>query len=259
MSTLNIFQISFEIWGCIIGIAIAMILGISTFRENDHTVKILWRMLLFNNIMLVCDALAYIYRGDLTNIGIVMTRISNYCMFLMQYFILYCFIGYVDRLTCEKHNFIWKKVAIISDGMAVLGLAATPFTNLYFSFDTLNRYSRGNGLWISFASCAAVIMICMWRLYTCRKQLSRNQTNIFFSCIVIFIGCMILQYLVYGLSLINMALTMCIQLLYFMHAKQQYENRYHQNIEQAIRDTTEFVTWKMTYLSKEADDEPGKK
>lgn len=261
MSTLNIFQISFEIWGCITGIVIAMILGVSTFREHDHNGKILWYMVLFNNIMLVCDALAYIYRGDLTKIGIIMTRISNFSLFLMEYIVLFCFINHVRCLTAneDRQTHRWQTVAVLLDGVALAGLFATPFTNLYYSFDTLNRYSRGKGLWISFAACAVVMLICIYRLYTCRKQLSKTQKNVFFSCITIFFVCMLLQFVVYGLSLINMALTISIQFMYFMHAKQQYEYRYQQNIEQAIHDTTEFVTWKLKHCSKEAVDESDEK
>ena len=50
MSTLNIFQISFEIWGCLIGIVVCLILGASTFRNRDVTGRKLWRMVLVNNM-----------------------------------------------------------------------------------------------------------------------------------------------------------------------------------------------------------------
>lgn len=116
MSTLNIFQISFEIWGCLIGIVVCLILGASTFRNRDVTGRKLWRMVLVNNIMLICDALAYLYRGDTTMIGTFMTRISNYSMYLMEYVLLFCFIGYTDCLTNRKdmHKSHWKEYAFYS-------------------------------------------------------------------------------------------------------------------------------------------------
>lgn len=258
MSTLNIFQISFEIWGCIIGIMIAMILGVSTFREHDQTGKKLWCMVLFNNNMLVCDALAYIYRGDLSQIGTIMTRFSNFSMFLMEYVILYCFVGYVESLTSQDTRSRWKTIALILEVIAFLGLALTPFTRLYYSFDTLNRYRRGPGIWISFAACGAIILICMYRLYAYRKQLSKTQLQVFLSCISIFCICMLLQFIVYGLSFINIALTVCIHLLYFMHVKQQYENHWNWSIEQAIQDTTEYIEWKMTHQERKCCDETDK-
>ena len=46
MSTVNIFQISFEIWGCVISIIICLLLGGNTFKDKDEVGKCLWRMLL---------------------------------------------------------------------------------------------------------------------------------------------------------------------------------------------------------------------
>ena len=247
MSTLNIFQISFEIWGCLIGIVVCLILGASTFRNRDVTGRKLWRMVLVNNIMLICDALAYLYRGDTTMIGTFMTRISNYSMYLMEYVLLFCFIGYTDDLTDRKdmHKSHWKKYAVLLNCIAMLGLLVTPFTGLYFTFDTLNRYRRGPGIWISFAVSGIVFGICIWRLFTCRKQLTKTQKHVFLSCMITFVLCMLLQYVFYGLSLINIALTVCILLMYFMHCRQQYEYIHTLHIEQAIHDTAELVRWRI--------------
>ena len=35
MSTINVFQISFEIWGCIIGIIVCILLGTASFETED--------------------------------------------------------------------------------------------------------------------------------------------------------------------------------------------------------------------------------
>ena len=99
MSTINVFQISFEIWGCIIGIIVCILLGTASFETEDVVGKKLWKMILINNLLLVSDALAYIYRGDLTPLGVTMTRICNFSLFALENLLLVIFVRYVRQIT----------------------------------------------------------------------------------------------------------------------------------------------------------------
>lgn len=247
MSTINIFQISFEIWGCIISIIICILLGTISFETKDIAGKTLWRMLLINNFLLVSDALAYIYRGDLTPLGRIMTRISNFSLFALEEILLIVFVYYVKYITSDpgkKATLWWEYPVWMLQTVVFAGLVMTPFTGLYFSFDDTNHYQRGDGLWIHFAVCGVTILICFFRLWLCRKKLSNGETSTFLLCILVFLVCIAVQFLFYGLSLINIGLTICLLLMYLRHIKAQYDVQSNNRIEEAIRDTTALCAWK---------------
>lgn len=247
MSTINIFQISFEIWGCIISIIICILLGTLSFETKDAVGKELWRMILINNFLLVSDALAYIYRGDLTPIGIAMTRICNFTLFALEYIILIIFVRYVKHITSYNEatsTTWWEYLTFILQAVGFAGLVITQFTGLYYSFDDTNHYQRGNGIWISFAVCGAVVLICFFRLWMHRKKLSKSQTSTFFLCIMIFFVCIVVQFIIYGLSLINIGITIVLLLMYLRHYTIQYDVYVNNSIEEAIRDTKALSTWK---------------
>ena len=155
MSTVNIFQISFEIWGCVISIIICLLLGGNTFKDKDEVGKCLWRMLLVNVLLLSCDALAYIYRGDQTFIGLVMTRVSNFSLFALEYVLLGLFTCYVRQLTgaSARLRAWWERIAWAFLALGMACLLITQLTGFYYSFDSTNHYQRGSGIWVSFAVC----------------------------------------------------------------------------------------------------------
>lgn len=247
MSTINIFQISFEIWGCIISSIICILLGTISFETKDVIGKKLWRMLLINNFMLVSDALAYIYRGDVTPIGIAMTRICNFSLFALEYMLLVIFVQYVKYITTYDEvtsTTWWEYLAFILQGVGFAGLVITQFTGLYYSFDNTNHYQRGSGIWISFAVCGMGILVCIFRLWMERKKLSKSVISTLFMCILIFCVCIVVQFVFYGLSLINIGLTIALLLIYMRHYIIQYDAYVNHSIEEAIKDTEALFEWK---------------
>lgn len=247
MSTINIFQISFEIWGCIISIIICILMGTISFKTKDVIGEKLWRMILINNFLLVSDALAYIYRGDITPLGITITRTSNFFMFALEYILLITFVRYVKHITSTDENeptTWWEYLAFALQAVAFAGLMITQFTGLYYFFDDTNHYQRGNGIWISFTACGTVILICFFRLWLHRKNLSKSEKSTFSLCIVIFFVCIVVQFIFYGLSLINMGITISLLLMYLRHYTTQYDLYVSSSIEEAIRDTEALSAWK---------------
>ena len=247
MSTINVFQISFEIWGCIIGIIVCILLRTASFETEDVVGKKLWKMILINNLLLVSDALAYIYRGDLTPLGVTMKRICNFSLFALENLLLVIFVRYVRQITGTgeaKSTAWWEYLAYFLQAVGFAGLVITQFTGLYYSFDETNHYQRGSGIWINFAVCGAVILLCFFELWLHRKKLSKSETSTFLLCIAIFFLCIILQFVFYGLSLINIGMTIALLLVYLRHNKAQYDVYIKNSIDEAIRDTEALAAWK---------------
>lgn len=246
MSTLNIFQISFEIWGCIISIIVCILMNTLSFKE-DALGKKLWKMILINNFILVSDALAYIYRGDTTLLGVAMTHASNFALYALELMLLVIFVRYVKCLTYEPGDCrprIWEYAALIIPAVAFAGLIVTQFTGLYYFFDDTNHYRRGYGAWINFAACIAVILICTIKLWLSRKKLIKKFKTILSVCLIIFCVCIALQFMFYGLSLINIGITISLLLMYLSHYKTQYDLYVNNSIEEAVGDAQAILTYK---------------
>ena len=246
MSTINIFQISFEIWGCIIGIILCILTSSTLFGSDDKTGRKLWLMILLNNFLLVSDSLAYIYRGDMSFLGAVMTRVSNFLLFALEYIILGFFISYVlviaGRVTDSR-----RKLGLLAYGILVLGaagLAATPFTGVYFFFDETNHYCRGSGIVLSFISCGAALAICIYMLWKARGCLDRSEKITFLSCISVFFICMIGQFIFYGISFMNVCITVSLLIIHLRHYSRMKEIQTECRIEEAIRDAAALSEWR---------------
>lgn len=246
MSTINIFQISFEIWGCIIGIAVCIMTGSAVFESDDRTGRKLWCMVLFNNFLLVSDAIAYIYRGEMTSLGMVMTRISNFALFALEYVILGIFVSYVlliaGRMGTPRRNWGIAAYSIIALGSA--GLIVTPFTGLYYYFDATNHYCRGSGIALSFSACGAVVAICIYILWKSRGCLDRSEKLMFLSCISVFFVCMAGQFIFYGLSFINISITVLFLIMHIGNYSRMLDIRTENRIEEAIRDAGALSEWR---------------
>ena len=246
MSTVNIFQISFEIWGCVISIIICLLLGGNTFKDKDEVGKCLWRMLLVNVLLLSCDALAYIYRGDQTFIGLVMTRVSNFSLFALEYVLLGLFTCYVRQLTgaSARLRAWWERIAWAFLALGMACLLITQLTGFYYSFDSTNHYQRGSGIWVSFAVCAAAVFACVVRLWAYRAHLIKTARTTIALCVGVFAVCILGQFVFYGLSLVNIGVTVVLLVLYLRHQKNQYVALLDKRVAKAIQDTQALCAWR---------------
>lgn len=123
MSALNIIQISIEIWGCIISLIISLFTASEVKKKKSG--NILWKMLLVNVLTLASDSLAYVYRGDISAIGITVTRISSFLLLLLEYILLLLFSHYVQSVQ-EEQGLVYRRrrLAVIYVLLGILPAAA---------------------------------------------------------------------------------------------------------------------------------------
>lgn len=220
MSTINIFQISLEIWGCIICVIFAMISGDKAYKEGGALSR-LWFMLLVNGVLLISDAFAYIFRGEVSTLGMYMTRISNFMVFALEGIMTWniaacvqCLIQDDERVKVLEDR--WMRVCGIMIMIQLLGIAVTPFTRFYFYFDETNHYHRGVGIILTFLMLGSVCAISGVKLFLHRKKVPTNIIHTFRTAILIFGVCFVVQFLKYGISLINISLTIILLMLYLI-------------------------------------------
>ncbi len=231
MSTINIFQISLEVWGIILSFILAIFSGSTVYRVGG-TLKRIWAMLLLNCMLLSCDTLAYIYRGVTSDIGVIITRISNFGLFLLEGILVWMFAYLIQQIITGKKKVSLKSVPMLITSVCVLlqllGTILTPFTGLYYHFDKMNYYVRGKFIFISFLLLGIVLAVCIFEVCRNRKKLSEKIYHTFIDLAIIVSLGVVIQFIFFGISLINLAITLDIMILFVNslmdNRNQEFEN-----------------------------------
>ena len=105
-------------------------------------------------MLLIMDRFAYIYRGNVSNLGYWMVRISNFCVYLFSLGIIHEFNLYlIDLFTNEgKLEKVPARLICVEVFFAIgtLLIIISQFTGLFYTFDEYNRYQRARGFIISY-------------------------------------------------------------------------------------------------------------
>ncbi|MBO4532770.1 MAG: HD domain-containing protein [Treponema sp.] len=169
-------------------------------------------------IMLLADRLAYIYRGNTSELGWYMVRISNFLVFFFTLFVIYAFNIYLEDLFTTKSTSktIPKRLRIIGILIAVgiLMLIISQFTGWYYYFDETNHYVRGPLFIICYIVPLVTLAIQLSSIFDLYYHLSRvvRISLLFFTTIPIVAS--IGQIFTYGISLTNISIVGAAVLLY---------------------------------------------
>jgi len=187
---------------------------------NDRKKKALLLLEIGATLLLVVDRLAYLYEGEMTTTGIIMTRVCNFTLFEMALEVLYAFNMYLKEMFKEREalqrrfkRFVFNDVILIVGAVLII---VSQFTGLYYSFDENNVYHRGPGIVISFVIPLLVLLIQISLVAQYYKKLSKNMRLSVLLFAVIPFAASIVQFMVYGVETINIAIVgMAILLFVF--------------------------------------------
>ena len=186
-------------------------------KNNSRRTLILLQFI--TGLLLIFDALAYIFRGHNSQTGFYMVRISNFMVFALNYFIAFFFCFYSAEFI--KSDLLDFKILVtprtsIKNGVPVhlyivfytclLGIILTcvsQFTDLFYYFDEGNFYHRSALYPLSVVLGLLPGLITLVMLFQSKKVL---QNNVFISLFVYCIfplGGIVLALFVYGISWID--------------------------------------------------------
>lgn len=176
----------------------------------------------FTGFLLLFDALAYFYRGNITNTGWHMVRLSNFFVFICNFSASFFFCFYVCEFIKQSRldfSILLNPKKSVENGIPVhlfivlffclVGILLTiisQFTGLLYYFDEKNLYHRSTfyPLGVALGFLPGLITISM--LIQNRKKI---QKNVFVSlavyCILPFLAVILILF-VYGFSWINISL-----------------------------------------------------
>ncbi|WP_026651087.1 HD-GYP domain-containing protein [Butyrivibrio proteoclasticus] len=168
--------------------------------------------------LLYFDRMAYLYSGDLSNTGIIMTRVSNFVVFFLTSAVVYGFNLYLmDLLRVEGKQTVIPKRLIFVSYASLFGMALvviSQFTGFIYYFDANNVYHRGIGFFLNYVT----PLVCPLIQYTVVVNYRKVFSKFIYTALVLFIFVPIItgviQYFAYGISIVNMAIVFVSMTLY---------------------------------------------
>lgn len=229
MTNLQYIQIVLELWGGVF----CLIASICAFIEKDMNPKESKGVIsiqVCNAMLLFCDALSWIFRGDESVLGFYMVRVSNYFVFALGYVLLAIVTAYISQTIAQSKTkvdkYIINTIYFICVA-AILVLTVSQFTHFYYDFDATNHYYRKNLHWLSLAFGIVGQILNAVLTFRHRKNLHRMRYIAFLSYLFLPVLAMIIQIAVYGISLLNLFITISVLLMFveslFWNAKRVIE------------------------------------
>ncbi len=174
-------------------------------------------------LLLVSDRFAYLYRGDGSELGWWMVRISNFLVFFLTLVVLWGFNLYLEDLYTHEGGLPdtprCLKIAGILVAASLLMVVVSQFTGLYYSFDEMNRYHRAPGYIVSCLFPMTIMVLQVSVVLRYRKLLNRNIWFLLLLFASMSLLASVLQTFLYGISLNNMTIAVMAVLLYVFALK----------------------------------------
>ena len=170
-------------------------------------------------VMLIADRYAYIYRGDVSELGYWMVRVSNFLVFFMTLMGIFALNLYLEDMFINDLGFSSIPTRLkIADVLVLVGIIlviVSQFTGLYYTFDETNHYQRSNGYIISYLISVAILLVQLSLMIQYYKRISRGMRLLLILFIVVPMFASVLQVFTYGVSLNNLSFSAMSILLYF--------------------------------------------
>lgn len=215
-------QISMELWGAIICLIFASFIGIAEIRSTRWG-KLMITLLLLMFAILVSDSVAWAYRGGEGTVAYWAVRISNYLVFTLNYAIGYVFMLDLEELLAAQQAKINPLIRRSIVGVCITGfllVTVSQFTDFLYIIDENNVYHRAGGYLVI---CAVALVLVLLMIGTTAYYIRTKNLRQAIPLLTVFVMVLlatIIQTLIYGVSLVNLAMAVGVVVMFFSFEKQ---------------------------------------
>ena len=210
-----IFMIALEICGLAISLIISGILAVE--KKKNKIDRDIQRLVLLGALLLLCDSLSMIFRGDISKAGYYIIRISNFFVYITNYMILISYGRCIYDYTQPKKRGIQFQLYNIVGICSVLSVCMTigsQFGNWIYYFDDLNYYHRTELYPLSQIAPLVAAVCFTYIIITNRNKLLRNQLLANCAYIILPLLATIFQICIYGFPVQNIAIVISSWILF---------------------------------------------
>lgn len=217
MDMLKLFQLDLMLALIGIGFAFAVLILLSKALSWRRRLVIVF-IELIAAALLCCDRLAYIYDGNVSELGFTMVRVSNFFLYLLSPLCAFIFDHYIMNLFVEDLNLKIPKRLWWVCGLSIAGagfvVIASLIPDFLFYIDDLNQYHRGPAYIICYIIPIVCTALMVWVVIQHKLRFSKI---IFISLLVFLLGpaiASVAQVFTYGFSLGNISIMITSILVY---------------------------------------------
>ena len=197
---------------------IALLLFMTRFL-SDSRKKSLILMEFVAFFLLWFDRLTYIYDGRPDFAGYIMVRVSNFFVFFLTSGVVFGFNIYLTDWLMHEGGMKKPPLSLkLVQHMTIIGMLlaiVSAFTGLYYYFDETNKYHRGQFFLMAYI----IPVVCPLIQFSVIQQFRKVFGRLIYISMVLYIfvpiACGIIQIFTYGISIVNMAMTLVSISLYF--------------------------------------------
>lgn len=213
----TVVQISMELWGAIICLMFASFIFFLD-RKASRRGYLLLGLMVEIGLVLLSDTLAWIYRGKAGDVAYWMVRISNYLVFVLNYFIGYTMLLYLEALLREREAVLLPGLKCAARVVCLLGffvVTVSQFTGYLYTFNARNEYVRGGGYLTICIIAGIVQLLVAASVLSSRRVLGKVQYVPLLMVLVLTFLAYVIQTLCYGVSLVNLSMAVGVVVMFF--------------------------------------------
>ena len=169
-------------------------------------------------LLMIFDRFAYMYRGDPSNLGFWMVRISNFIVFALELSLLHYFNLYLWDLLRNEGGLKKRPREILAVEVlytiSLILLIVSQFTGLYYTFDETNTYHRAPMIFLNYAFSLIMMILHFSLVLRYRFGLGRRMVFPLLLFSILPFAATIAQFFLYGISLANFTSVFFVILLY---------------------------------------------
>ncbi|MBQ2314743.1 MAG: HD-GYP domain-containing protein [Treponema sp.] len=170
------------------------------------------------SLLLISDRFAYLYRGDMSNLGFWMVRICNFLVYFFSQSINCWFNRYLIDLYTKEGQLPQTPIRLKLAGgilnISLLLLIVSQFTGLYYTFDEFNRYQRSAWFPLCYFLPLGSVFLQFSVIIQYYKRISKHIRFPLILFAVVPVVATVVQVFNYGLSLTNMTMVGEVAVLY---------------------------------------------
>lgn len=154
-----------------------------TRQFNKKEAFALIAILFTETVFDISEAMAYYYRGNETEIGYIMVRVTNFTVFFCGYILAMFVFKYMSELIKNRGGNVKKFFSriIYSLGFsAIVLLIMSRIFDFYYTFDEHNRYYRLNESYPMMIGIGLIILLTLFILTLKNRQIFQRQSLLHF-------------------------------------------------------------------------------
>ena len=198
--------------------AILAFMTLVASSTSSRKKSILALMELSAMLLLVFERCAYMYRGDMSDTGFLLVRLSNGMVFFLQLFIPHLVTEYLRVMFREDCGLEEDPRQMkIAESLFVAGtvlIIISQFTGLYYTIDSSNLYSRSPGFVLSYAVPLLIVILQELTIIRYRKLIDSRIVYALMGGIALPTFIAVLQIFTYGLSLTSISIVIVVIIFY---------------------------------------------